>query len=473
MMKKLFVLLFAFAWFFLSFACSTSAISVSPALFDAGIIETNNIYEYYIDLSNDDSTTQNITLLITPRSNYLVSCITFSQKQFEIKPGETKEIKIILNTGFCELAPGDHQLIILPEVAAKTNACVKIVSMSSITLQFSIEGEVNPMLLLEDFEMPVKIEADEDFDFSLIAKNTGNVRVGAIPFVDIKKHGVVIHTARGTTEALIDSGAIRELEFSHNYFLASGDYVASAYVQYFDGRITGIKDISFNVVQGSIQNDVKKDEDDGNIPSSPGFFDTINIGAVDDIFIAKQDVVSENYTGDDIGIAIVDIKAYIVAQNVSVSFSFENMVDSDLDYKLSVTIFDSNGRMVVDTEENSIVRAFELKNVNNVLSVGSDKTYAVEVNITYSMGGIEKTVQRRIIAKEYSSPTGLFVYRSSTGIFAVVLIFILLYIFNNRKFVPRRKKKSMDAILNKYNNIERNISNVENSIHRLKKKIRR
>ncbi len=471
-MKKPFVLLIALAWVFLSFACSASAMGVSPAFFDTGFLEMNGIYEYYTYLNNEDNIAYNITLLTTPRAEYLTSCTAFVPEQFEIKPGEIKEIKILLNTGSCELTPGNHQLIILPEIAAKTDAGVKTVSVPSISVQFLIEGAVNPLLLLEDFEMPAKLEAGEEFHFSLTAKNTGNVRVGAIPFVDIKKHGVVIHTARGTTEALVEPGTTREFEFSHNYPIVAGDYVASAYVRYFDGQVTNTKDVSFTVVQGSIPEDAKN-EDGGNTPSTPGFFETINIGDEDDVFTGEQDASPENYMGDDAGIVIVDLEAYIVAQSVSVSLSFENKDDSDLDYSLRVAIFDSNGRIVTDAKEDSTVRALELKKVNKVLFAGSDKTYAVDVNITYSAGGIEKTVQRRVIAEVYSSPTGMFAYGSSTGIFAVVLILVFLYLFNNRKSLSCSGKKPLDAVLNKYSDIERNISVAEDSIHRLKKKIRR
>ncbi|MCK4551013.1 MAG: hypothetical protein KAT91_03590, partial [Candidatus Aenigmarchaeota archaeon] len=408
MMKKPFVLLIALAWVFLSFACSASAIGVSPAFFDAGFLEMNGIYEYYTYLNNEDNITYNITLLTTPRAEYLASCTAFFPEQFEIKPGEIKEIKILLNTGSCELTPGNHQLIILPEVAAKTTAGVKTVSLPSISVQFSIEGGVNPMLALEDFEMPANLEVGEEFHFSLTAKNTGNVRVGAIPFVDIKKHGVVIHTARGTTEALIDYGTTREFEFSHNYPIAAGDYVASAYVIYFDGQVTNTKDVSFTVIKGSIPEDVKNEDGDDSTPSSPGFFETINIGDEDDVFTGEQDASPENYMGNGMGIVIVDLEAYIVAQSVSVSLSFENKDDSDLDYSLRVAIFDSNGRVVADTKENNTLPALELKKVNKVLFAGPDKTYAVDVNITYSAGGIEKTVQRRVIAEGYSSPTGMF-----------------------------------------------------------------
>ncbi|NOR84848.1 hypothetical protein GQ473_01915 [archaeon] len=473
MIRKLFVMLFVFVCFFLSFVCSVFAIGVSPAFFDAGVLEMNRTYEYYAYLNNEDSTVHNITLLITPRAAYLEQCALFFPKQFEIKPGEIKDIKILLNTSSCELTPGNHQLIILPEVAAKSNVGVNTVSLSSISVQFLIEGEVTPMLVLEDFNMPAKLEFGEEFYFSLTAKNTGNVRVGAIPFVNIKKHGVVIHTAKGTTEALIEPGITRKFEFSHNYPLKSGEYVASAFVRYFDGQVTNIKDVSFNVIKSSISEEVKNEGGDDSISIAPGFFETINIGEVDDVFITEEEFVSENYRDNDMGIVIVDLEAFIVAPSVSVLFSFENMNDSDINYSFSVAIFDSNGRMVTDIKEDSTIRAFELKKVNKVMYAGLDKTYAVEVDLIYDVGGTKKTVQRRVIVKAHSSPTGLFAYTSSTGIFVVVLIFISLYLFNKRKMVPHRGKKSLDAVLNKYSNIERNISAAEDSIHRLKKKIRR
>ncbi|MCK5473813.1 MAG: hypothetical protein KAI53_00260 [Candidatus Aenigmarchaeota archaeon] len=472
-MKKHFLLLVAVVGFFLSFACSALAIGVSPARFDAGLLEMNKIYEYSVYLSNDENNAYNITLLTTPRAEYLTSCVTFSQKQFEIKPGEIKNIKIMLNTGSCELTPGNHQIIILPEVTAETNAGVKTVSLSSISVQFSIEGVVHPVLLLEDFEMPTKLEAGEEFQFSLTAKNTGNVRVCAIPFVDIKKYGVIIHTARGTTEALIEPGATREFEFSHNYPIAAGDYIASAYIIYFDGRDTDIKDVSFTAVQGNILEDAKNEDVWDSTSFAPEFFETINIGDESDIFTGEQDAPPENYPGAGAGIAIVDLEAYIVAQSVSMSLSFKNRDYSDIDYSFSVAIFDSEDFMVADAKEDSTVRAHELKNITKVLFVGSDKTYVVKVNITYSADGIEKTVQRRVVAEVYSSPTGMFAYGSSTGLFAVVLIFTLLYLFNNRKSLTGGGKKPLDAVLNKYSNIERNISAVEERIHRLKKKIRR
>jgi len=208
---------------------SAFALDVSPSVVDAGLLELNRTYEYSVYIINRDTDIYDLNLSITQRAKYLDGCVDFSPKEFEIVPGTRQEIKMHLNASACYLGPGVHNLLIIPKVSEANTTGVKVVSVPVISLKFMVPGDVEPMFALEVFDMERSIDEGDTLHFSMILNNTGNVRVSAVPYVEIRKYGALIDIARGTTEVLLEPGSVEEVEFSYSGTLQGGNYEAQIF----------------------------------------------------------------------------------------------------------------------------------------------------------------------------------------------------------------------------------------------------
>ncbi|NOQ55511.1 MAG: hypothetical protein GQ477_01755 [Nanohaloarchaea archaeon] len=469
-------LLFAVFAIIYSLSSIVSSIGVSPSAIDAGMIEPDRGYDTKVYFLNSETGSYDISLKITLRSEYLSDCVTFSPKSFESLPDSRQEVNISIDTSACEIDPGVHTLLIMPHIVYNNTLSVNTVFVSTISIKFSMPGEVRPSLVLEEFEIDETLKEGEALQFLMVLNNTGNVRVGAVPFVDIRKYDVVIDVARGTTEILMDSGSIKEITFSYEDELQAGTYEAVAYVRYLDGNYTNEMMGEFNVEQ-RIQTEEKKSESD------PLTFltDTIDIGTEDDVYVPSEIVeqaVSTIYDQDETSlpanISIRNLTAKIQLGYLSIFMELENHENFETEYSAEFFVTDSSGTENKTIIQSGTLRALEVKVIRKSVFMGADKDYKVYTTLKYGSGTQPKMIQKEIEAETTEMPTALITGNySKSSIYIIFLLIVMIYSLHSFK-VNKSVKPSgaLKSVSEKYGVIESDMTVLESKIKKIKNKIK-
>ena len=461
---------------------SAFALDVSPSVVDAGLLELNHTYEYSAYIINRDTDIYDLNLSITQRAKYLDGCVDFSPEVFEIVPGARQEIKMYLNVSACYLGPGVHNLLIIPQISEESTTGVKVVSVPAISLKFMVPGDVEPMLMLEEFDMEQSIDEGDTLHFSMRVNNTGNVRVSAIPYVEIMKYGTVIDTARGTTEVLLEPGSVEDVEFSYGGTLGGGNYEAVAFARYFDGNLTGSRTIAFSVI-GAVLPEEQETEAEVNVPVP---FDTVNLGSEDDVFIMTETINTEtdhisdetdedNLTGD---VIIRELTAKFVSGNISIFLELENTYDFDVDYIAEFVIIDDDGAFVKTMTEEGILGISEIGVIRKSVCPGPYGKYTVQVTVKYGDGTFSRTVQKETDTSFIAAPTALATKNTGSGLLFIIFAGIVLYVVYSYRSRTSKNGKSpikdsiIGSISSKYSLIESDINALESRMGNMKNKIK-
>ncbi len=459
------------------FSNSAFALDVSPSVIDAGLLGSNHTYEYSAYLINKDANTYDFALSITSRAKYLEDCVHFLPEGFEIVPGARQEIKIYLNTSVCYLSPGVHNLLIIPQISEESTTGVKVVSVPAISLKFMMPGDVEPMLVLEEFDMEQSIDEGDILHFSMLLNNTGNVRVSAIPYVEIRKFGALIDTARGTTEVLLEPGSVANVEFSYGSILQGGNYEAVAFARYFHGNLTNNRTIAFSV-EGEEQ--PKKQETEAEI-DIPVAFDTVNIGSEDDVFIITEtdytsdEIDEDNLTGD---VIIRELTAKFVSGNLSIFLELENTYDFDINYIAEFMIIDDYGAAVRTITEKGTLGISEVRAIRKSIYPGPYAKYKVQATVKYGDGTFSRAVQKETETGFIALPTALATKNTGSGLPFIIFAVIVLYAVYSYKHKTHKtinhpvKNKSLVSVSSKYSSIESDLNALESRMENMKNKIR-
>ncbi|NOQ37441.1 hypothetical protein GQ472_01005 [archaeon] len=461
---------------------SAFALDVSPSVVDAGLLELNRTYEYSAYIINRDTDIYDLNLSITSRAKYLEGCVDFSPEGFEIVPGVRQEIKIYLNTSACYLSPGVHNLLIIPQISEESTTGVKVVSVPAISLKFMVPGDVEPMLALEEFDMEKSIDEGDTLHISMRVNNTGNVRLSAIPYVEIRKYGALIDTARGTTEVLLEPGSVEDVEFSYSGALQGGNYEAIAFARYFDGNLTNRRTIAFSVVGA----DVPEEQETEAEIDIPVIFDTVNIGNEDDVFIMTETINTEtDYISDEIeednltgDVIIRELTARFVSGNISIFLELENTYDFDVDYIAEFVIIDDDGAYVKTITEKGILGISEIGVIRKSVCPGPYGKYTVRATVKYGDGTFSKTVQKETETSFIAAPTALATKNTGSGLLFVIFAVIVLYVVYSYRSRTSKNGKSpikdnaIGSISSKYSLIESDINALESKVLGMKNKIR-
>jgi len=429
---------------------SAFALDVSPSVVDAGLLELNRTYEYSAYIINRDTDIYDLNLSITQRAKYLDGCVDFSPKDFEIVPGARQEIKMYLNASACYLGPGVHNLLIIPQISEESTTGVKVVSVPAMSLKFMVPGDVEPMLLLEEFDMEKSMDEGDTLHFSMRVNNTGNVRVSAIPYVEIMKYGTVIDTARGTTEVLLEPGSVEEVEFSYSGALGGGNYEAVAFARYFDGNLTDRRTIAFSVIGAELPEE-QETEAEVNVPAP---FDTVNVGSEDDVFIMTETINTEtDYASDEID---------------------ENDPAGDVEF----VIIDDDGADVRTITEDGILGISEIGVIRKSVYPGPYGKYTVRATVKYGDGTFSRTVQKETEVGFIALPTALATKNTGSGLLFVIFAGIVLYVVYSYRFRISKNGKSpikdnaIGSISSKYSLIESDLNALESKVLGMKNKIK-
>ncbi len=438
--------------FIILFSQTSLAIKVSPPI-DAGELELDKSYDFFISIRNQDNTNNTITLSLTPRAKYLSNYVTLNPNSFELGAYETKEVKVTLLNTISEVGPGIHILTILPEVSAVGGSGVKITSTSVAEIKFSIPGEVIKKLELEDFKV---IQEENNINFQLLTKNIGNVRVGAFPFVEIQKYygsSPVYHSSvKGRTQYLISPGSLTQMDIRYNTAsLEPGKYKAIAKVKY-DNNETSTISKTFEIKkseeeQAEIKSDISVGEEENY---------TINIsGKGQD----TQDEVVQD-TQDEVEKAELRISGLEVNETGSgdlvINLGIENIFKENTSYKIIFNIFDEFGNKVDEIEDSGEIEGRGIKEIKKSWYGGKSGDHKVRVELKYGDKKEEKECWSKPLQKQLSEkkpenvPTGFLIFNpisENSWIILIIVVIGLIFIY----FRTSKKKDKSIYLKRKYN----------------------
>lgn len=402
------------------FSQTVFALSVSQPI-HAG--ELSGVNDFTVLIIND-ANAKDIVLSITSRSKYLENYVTISPKYVSLSPYEKKYINVKIDLP-SDMSPGDHELIILPNIGATHDSGVNVISASTISIRFTSPGSVSKQVTLNDFV----VSQNGNVEFKLSAENTGNVRVTAIPYVEIRKYGNHLRLLKGTTQHLLDSSEIKQMQINEN--LQPGTYEALAYVK-FDGtdsnKITKLFTIAdeeepqdndngetgggggggFGGVSGSI----------GNGDSTWPDWETIDIGDVE-----EEDKIK--LQAEEVKIKITDFNAIIHNNNLSIKLKIENTGNLTV-YIIKFMLVDDNENIVKTlTDTGNISGTAEIRKDIDISDIETGK-YVLKIEFSYADKTLEKTLQINIPSEPLNSITGLVTAEPGYSVYIILIVIIVI-----------------------------------------------
>ncbi len=476
------------------------SIAVSPSVISAGYLQRGNAYVYESYITNTDTVPTTLALDITPRSEYLKNFVTITPKTITIGPGKKELVKITLNIPnvSTEVTNGTHTLTILPLIDATGAQGVQVISTSVIELRFTIPGIVKDSLTLETFNAP-GVETGQTIIFELYAKNTGNIRARAFPFVEIYRYGEKIDTISGITEYAIEpSNSVKMNVRYSTSSLESGKYKAIAYIDYSDSKRTNTLEDTFKI-ESKEKEDQPTQEDhpskDTETPASqetpyPGEEDTISIGDSGN----KQETVSLTKEGD---IQIRNLSAESEGKTVLITLELENTGTRHIDYTLEFHIFDNFQKKLATIISAGHIKGTEILQIKKSWDAPHDGNYTINAQVTYSKynGTFIKTARKETsveVKGDRDKLTGLFLHTSNTSITLLILISAILLILALRKknrdtlcrafssirsalypIKKRDKFHTLESTSKTYKTVEFNLEKITKESENLKNRIQR
>ena len=399
-----------------------------PDPINAGTLEYGRSYEFQLPFSNPEDYSRTVVLSVTPRAMYLNPFLFLSSNRLELGPKETEAVILTISTNG-SLSHGEHILTILPEEYVGGSGMATIASRV-VEVHFSLPGEVRKEAQMES--LAITNEGDR-VRLDLNMKNTGNVRVGAFPIVDISRYygssEVFLSSVKGNTQYLIEPQASQTLVLYYTP-LSNGKYKATAKATY-DGAETNSLVKEFDVgesSQGGGNGDKGTETSGGSSSSQPASggqnVPTVDIGGV---LIgettglqgkAEENVSSKLEEPPELRISQLDFKV-IERGAVSVLLGIENIRNSSAKYNASVKVFDVNENLVQE-----FYREGELGRYGSeLLEMAADKltsegNYRIDAHLSYGNQSADKTA---LAALEFPENTGGILdglYSAITGQFA-------------------------------------------------------
>ncbi len=349
------------------FSQITLAIKISPPI-NAGMLEPKTSYEFLISLTNQENKTIELFLDLTSRAEYLSLYSTF-ESSINLAPYKTKNILITIHTQEPGIFnPGNHILTILPETTSSGNG-VGIISSPVIEIKFTIPGNVTKKLELNNFNV---VQGENNIDLQLSAENTGNVRVGAFPIVEIQKyHGTNSYPLnppveiKGKTQYLIYPEDLISMNLVCDISsLNAGKYKAIAKVEY-DNKETNIISHDFTIEKEEKSDEDKKEPNSN--PSSENNYDepynqetgTINIGGN----LLDETQNQPEIERKELRISNLKIEPIEGENGLIIRIEIENIYKDNINYEAIFSLFDELGNKVDEMTEVGEVNGFEIKNL--------------------------------------------------------------------------------------------------------------
>ena len=435
------------------------SIAVSPSVISAGELQRGNAYVYESYITNTDTVPITLALDITPRSEYLENFVTVTPETLTIGPGKKELVKIELSIPnvSTEVTNGTHILTILPSTDATGAHGVQIISTSVIELRFTIPGIVKDSLTLETFNAP-DAEIGQTILFELYAKNTGNIRARAFPFVEIYRYGAKIDTANGITEYAIEpSNSVKMNVRYGTSSLESGKYRAVAYVEYSDSKRTNILEDTFKIKSKEKEDQPAQESQpskDTETPVSqetpyPGEEDTISIGGSpngqETVSVTKPDTKESD-------IQIRNLTAESKGKTVLITLELENTGTKDVDYTLEFHIFDNFQKKLATLISAGHIKGTETLQIKKSWDAPHDGNYTINAQVTYSKynGTFIKTARKETsveVKEDRDKLTGLIF--STSNISKIIILILLSAIL----LILALRKKNRDTLCQAFSSI--------------------
>jgi hypothetical protein len=385
----------------------------SPVL--AGELELMKTYHYTVAMENTENRSYEVLLSITPRSEYLDPYVTMSPNHFVIGPYEEVMINITLNTP-SSMPPGEHVLTILPNVIEEGLSGTVTIGMTIIELKFTIPGEVKKELNLAKFSAAVD---GNEVIFILNAENTGNVRLGAFPYVEIiRYYGAPAVVLRGMTQYLIGPSSSADMEMRHSF--QPGTYYATAYLDYGEetNKITKVFEI-----EGT------EEEQDNQGGYSDNYYDTETNETID--------ITGEEEPEKTMGIRIRKLEAEPAhaGSPVRILLELENIGPDNIAYDYDLNIFDLNGNKLDMISNSGTLEGYEIKSLENEWSTYIPGDYRIVAELSYE----DKTEGKEVWTLVTGTPTGLVIADPSSIILVAAVALLVTAILFYTKVIRRPK----------------------------------
>ena len=383
---------------------------------EAGELELMHSYHYTTWIENTENRSYEVILSITPRSEYLDPYVTISPNHLVIGPYERKAINLTLSLP-SNMAPGEHTLTILPEIIEKGLSGTITLGMSVIEMKFRVRGEVRKDLKLTDFNITVE---GKEAKFRLIAENTGNVRLGAFPYVEIRRYyGSPAVLVKGSTQYLIEpsSSAIIELKYADQ----SGTYYATAYLDY--GEISNKITKEFTISEIQVQNGT-------GTQASGNQEESYSNGNGTEIIINKTiDITGEEKPekSSEIRISKLEAEPVYIGNPLSIMLEIENIGSDNLTYQFNINIFDISREKLGVMSDYGILNGYETKKIEKEWSSNKPGDYNIKLELMYGDNLDKKETKEiwtRVLEK---TPTG-FAIADPSNMAIVVIVFVLIII---------------------------------------------
>jgi len=472
----------------LCLAGSAFSIAVSPAVISAGYLQRGSTYVYESYITNPDNTPLTLELGITPSSGYLKNYVTITPRTLTIAPGKTETIKITLTIPNASTAVtnGTHTLAILPGIDTTAATGVRLVSTSLIELKFTIPGIVKDIMALESFNAP-DTETGQAIIFELYAKNTGNIRQSAFPFVEIYRYGTKIDTARGITEYIIEPSASVKMTIKYSTSpLESGKYMANAYITYSDSKKTNILEDNFRLTskneedQPTQQDQSQKGTETATSkdPYDPGEEeDTISIGDTHPADNQQNDPYDKQDPQTKEGdIQIRNLITEQKGKTVQITLELVNTGTKDIDYDLEFHIYDRFQKKIGTIITSGHIKGNENLEIKKTWDAPKNGNYTIEAQVTYSKydGTFIKVAKEETsieIKEDHNRLTGLFLHTSNTSKITLFILLLAILLILAHQLKKRNRLKAIESASKRYNAAESNLDKITKETMDLKKRM--
>jgi hypothetical protein len=405
---------------FIILTCTLLYLLIAPAhclrvsSVEAGELELMHSYRYTAWIENTENRSYEIILSITPRSKYLSYYVTISPNRLVIGPYERGVINLTLSLPSV-MAPGEHTLTILPEVIERGISGTVTLGMSVIEMKFRIPGEIRKELKLSDFNITVE---GKEVKFRLIAENTGNVRLGTFPYVEIRRYyGSPATVIRGSTQYLIEPSSSAKMELKHS--LQSGTYYATAYLDY--GETTNKIAKEFTISEAQTQNGTGTQTGD----QEESYLNGSETGIINKTIDITGEEEPEKWSG--ISISKLEAEPVYIGKPLSIILEIESISPDNLTYQLSIEIFDINGEKLGVISDYGILNSYEVKRMEKEWSSNKPGDYNIKLEVMYGDNLDKKEAKEiwtRVLEK---TPTG-FAIADPSNMAIVVIVFVLIII---------------------------------------------
>ncbi|MBN2095502.1 MAG: hypothetical protein JW727_05620 [Candidatus Aenigmarchaeota archaeon] len=330
-----------------------------------GMLEFSTSYSAPVTIKSQETSPQEIELKVTPRSEYLKGYMGTDPIKFTLQPNETKTVNVTINVPIeGTLSPGSHTLTIVAESTPKGSG-VQMVSSPVIEVSFSLRGEVMESVALRDLVVNV---GSENVVFTLYCENTGNVRAGIFPTVDISKYygssTQLRETVRGKTQYLLEPGGQKAVTLSYPVSKLEGaTYKASAKLEY-SGKTSSA--VSKNFVIGSSSSSTGESKPSGKPGSggaTSGTAGTISIGGTgttqsgsESADLAKNVHPLLNNSGE---VRITNLYSKITEdRRLIVYVGIENLNGTSGEFRLWLNLFSGNGTKIDALQRSGNIEPF-------------------------------------------------------------------------------------------------------------------